>query len=193
MMKLLHRRCGMSTLLTVFALISGAAHATEPFAVPSTDKLLEFDISLPDGHVAKVWAREGSMITVQGSLGGVALHHGFVPVRDKQSVRILPLNLGDDLKSAEQCGEPFSVDGAKGDVCGLENLAITFKGSTTVRFQRKALPDPLADLTPTELDQLYGKAGGGTCCVTCDGYTVCGSRVKLSCGSCDGGGGAFTM
>ena len=33
----------------------------------------------------------------------------------------------------------------------------------------------------------------GTCCVTCDGLTVCAASVSMYCGSCDGGGGGGNL
>ncbi len=167
------------------------------------DEVAQLEITLPTGAKAKVEVRDGTMATVQDEKTGYM--YGFVIAIGTSSnqITVTSIAITDDGKHVTQfhgSDEDSITPGA--------SLLITAKYTTAAKKELtlpfnlylmdispgqfpnvRPLRQPLKSLSPDQLKTIFGKVGGGSCCVSCYGITVCAGRVDLDCGSCGSGGG----
>lgn len=188
------RKILIAGLVTFVA--SGVPILGQAFSVPISDKVVELSVTLPDGKMAKIQAREGSMITVHDRVSGTT--QGFVPQLENNdktlSILVLQIfDLGSGKADVRQAGltkglifGSSSEFAAPAGNFGIEPINVG-KGS----FPNARPVDPNRPLTnPEQLRKVYG-SGGGDCCVRCHSYTVCATSVTLDCGACGSGGGWY--
>jgi hypothetical protein len=199
---------GMLMVLAKASMVS----SDEVFSVPISDKVVEGVITLPEGlmnlpaeraqdpsarevHFA---LREGTMVTVRDDKTGYAV--GWVvkleKVAGQDQPTFRPFEIGPYM-TPQGLGEKATQTGALATIAlGNEQefstkLGLLLLASREIRdgnFPNMRLINPNG-ANPQRLQKLYGKSGGGTCCVSCGGITVCGSRVAMDCGECDVNGG----
>ena len=189
-------------LVALSAVITGSL-CGQVFSVPRSDEVAQLEITLPTGAKAKVEVRDGTMATVQDEKTGYM--YGFVIAIGTSSnqITVTSIAITDDGKHVTQfhgSDEDSITPGA--------SLLITAKYTTAAKKELtlpfnlylmdispgqfpnvRPLRQPLKSLSPDQLKTIFGKVGGGSCCVSCYGITVCAGRVDLDCGSCGSGGG----
>lgn len=188
------------SLLVLAGLLYGSSLAVyaQAFAVPRSDEVVQVEIILPGGGQAKVEVRDGTMLTIRDEeLGSM---YGFAMTVDPGAARATMTTVEiSDLSGGGQAVK--QVGGASENLVEGYPLEVStpfgvfgFRLAGIVEGQfpnLRPLKNPLkSGRTPSQLQKLFGKSGGGTCCVTCGVLTICGTRVTLDCGSCDSGGGS---
>lgn len=169
------------------------ARANPPFTVPISDKVVSLEISLPGAEdPAFVKARDGSMLTISNREDGYAfsLVPAIVGSADGSPlVRLLALEIHQDGQATDvrQFAEEDLTLSTSAWISksGAGDFEVTLLDTGTGQFPAEPLLDS-SRFSPSELRKIYGTTGG-TCCVSCGPFTVCGDSVTLSCGSCDGG------
>jgi hypothetical protein len=186
MKRFLFKLVGWGALLPLASVpIQGQA-----FSIPTSNKLIEMDLVIPGGREVKIFAREGEMSTIKDA----SRDYEYALIVTLDRVTSLPkltlleiTNLPDGGQRVEKLGEQRDlILGARGKLAA-KNEQIEFRvlGIETGSFSTSPLENPLRSIpSPSQLKQIYAKAGG-TCCVTCDDITVCAASVRLGCGSCD--------
>jgi hypothetical protein len=166
------------------------AHASaQGFGVPISDRVVRAEITLPDGTATTVEIREGALLTVKNREMGYMI--GLSPAIDEVDghVELLVVDI-------EEVGRESNIEflNQVSLVPGVPETLSTFLGEFDLKvsevflgsFPRQPLADPRR-LRPKDLQQRFGATSGGICCVSCGSWTICGSSVRLGCGSCDGG------
>lgn len=185
-------------LLSLFILFScigtGRAEAKAPFGVPVSDRVITLQISHPGmSEPAHVKVRDGSILTISNRDEGYAFSIAAA-IRETEDdttmVELRALNLIEEgaRTKIEQFAEAELTRDSPAWI-SPEGMASGFEVTLGEIVQGRFLAEPLLDasrFSPSELRKIYGTTGG-TCCVTCGLFTICGDSVSLSCGSCDGG------
>ncbi|HEV7507766.1 MAG TPA: hypothetical protein VGS07_22975 [Thermoanaerobaculia bacterium] len=182
------------TGLAVAGLLVGLAAAPgllsgEVFSIPISDRLLEGQISMPDKAEfpsIRFAAREGTMVTVTDSVTGRI--EGWIPILDGTGkptltpFQIVPYGNGE---KAKQVGPAIPVRlGSFEDFKIFDEVfRVEAQNVQLGSFPNLRLINPRG-VSPDKLQKLYGKTGGGNCCVSCGSITVCATAVDLDCGSC---------
>ena len=177
----------------------------DAFTTPLSDRVIKFSITLPMPPISEkpeskkidVTVRDGTIITIRDERNNYA--YGFVPYLDKNNqVFMMAFEIGDAPgggDSLKQLAEPYTLSQVvqtriptrQGNF--LLNMESIDKWSfPTIRPLDPKKPRP----RPSELEKIYGKSGGGSCCVSCGPLTVCATSVDMFCGSCDSAGGPRT-
>lgn len=168
----------------------GAAHAgdDQAFAVPASAKVLEGTLFLPDGQTGTVRVRDGAMIRLHDNSTGET--YTVVPAISKEDpgvVNVLVLSafkMENGEEGVEQVGD------IQTQTLGSDGGINTIAGSFGVRFDRigdQVIEDDIVGLRHDSLEQILAHEKviqESSCCVSCDGYTVCACSVNLLCGSC---------
>jgi len=165
----------------------------QAFGVPTSDRVVRAEIQLPDGKMATVDIREGTLVTLKNRDLGFMV--GLSPSVDEVDGHVELLVV--DIDEVDQRSDVQFL-AQQGLALGEVETIQTFLGELDVRlldvfvgtFPRQPVTDP-GRFRPKELEKQFGVTSGGTCCVTCGPWTICGSSVRLSCGSCDSGGFAL--
>jgi hypothetical protein len=159
--------------------------AADAFGVPISNQVVAGTIVLPDGDKAQFWAREGTLITVRNETSNS--WYGFVARIKGNQPGFTPyrLELSDGRTTLRQLGKTS---------IGRDNKITTREGPFRLQVSQVStgdFPDSLdprtSQASPAELQARYGASGGGSCCVTCKGVTLCSSASITACGSCEGG------
>lgn len=191
---LVRRACGLLVVCLVgyLAGASGVA-AQQPFGVPTSDRIVVAELTLPDSNQATVDVREGTLLTVKNQDLGYTI--GLSPVIDESTghveflvVDVLETETGSHVEFLSQIGLEVGTFGSVATYMG--DLDIQVEDVKVGKFPRQPVVEPRR-LGPRELEQQFGVTAGGVCCVTCGPWTICGSSVSLGCGSCDSGGNAI--
>lgn len=161
------------TLGSVSLLRSQTARATR-----KTEKKISWTITLPDGNWVKSSESEGGMLRIERD-GRI---WGFTPtVRDEAkgsvAVKVFQITKTDDGVEVINEVENQKVNTASArrlDTDGF-SIQVTKIEQSPVGTSFFGGEDPPVD-EPVE--------GIGKCCVTCNGWKVCGCKVEMSCGSC---------
>jgi hypothetical protein len=184
----------LGVLLVGMALLPRVSSA-EFFGVPKSDRVVAVEISFPQDnmpHPINVTVRDGTMLTIINEETGrtdawaPAIGPDGSPVF--RHFQVFTDARGDHPKQegkAERIPDSESQDFLAGWTYRLTN-----KGITLGSFPN--LPAPkTGELSPGRLSKIYGKTGGGMCCVSCGGLTVCAASVDMDCGYCSypGSGG----
>jgi hypothetical protein len=181
--------------LAVFAM-SGAATFGQAFSIPTSDKVVELHLILPDGKIAKVQAREGTMVTIHDGTSGTT--QGFVPKLEDndKTLSILVLQIFDQgagRSNVKQFGYMKGlIFGSSAEVdmpAGKFEMEPRSVGMGSFPHARPV--DPSQPLTnPGQLRKVYS-SGSGDCCVRCYSITICATSVDLDCGACSSGGALY--
>ena len=185
------------TMLVLGALLGaagwGAASSPQPnaFSVPVSDKVLEGQVQLPNGSHADVVVRDGGMVTIRDERNGYMLGLAAKvddPAKKTVGVRAFDIHADGEGQAAEEI-PGTAMDGARIGRPHAVNAA-----GHEFEFQIQAIkqgifPPGIASsraqgAAPDTLQRIFGASGGGTCCLTCSGFTVCASRVSMGCGVC---------
>lgn len=130
------------------------------------------------------------MISVKDEANGYM--YAFVAAIDKktQKTHFIPLTItdleGGRQHAAEIDGE-FAIALAGMDSIDTPHGSFGFQIKELAPATFSVPPIDPRSTRPSTLKKMFGKSGGGTCCVSCSMITVCGDSVTLRCGSCDGG------
>lgn len=169
----------------IAALILPAAAHTEVFSVPVSKKIIEVEMVLPNGELARVSVREGAMITVRDEAGN---GYGFVPMLSSSRVAgisLLEIKRQDTQDHVTQLDDPGSIR------LGGKSLALeTAIGTFDLKLVGVALREPAKPKRSAAAAKDKACCDGivvESCCVTCGTLTVCGDSVALRCGECGGG------
>jgi hypothetical protein len=148
----------------------------------SRKQLIEGEIALPNGSSAKFRGYEGDPILAK--IKGLTSWYGFVPLlNEKHRVDIIPFEILeiDGVQNARQLSTLSDL--APGSV----DKSVLLADHRQFQFSNLALCPlsiPETEKDHNELSNASLNAGTGICCVTCDGITVCGGSVTMSCNSC---------
>src|SRR4051794_7865070 len=95
-------------LAFIFFSLRVALHA-QAFSVPISQKVVELEIILPNGQLAKVQARDGTMVTIRDSRNGYS--YAFVPALDPTSnqLSIMTLSLSSQGKDGGEHAQFLSM------------------------------------------------------------------------------------
>jgi len=185
-----------SFLFLVCSVVAAMPLAGQGFGVPKSNKLIEAELYLPGGEKVQLSAREGTMVTIRYDAEGddQDFFYGLSPALMDESgdaVGWLVLEIQEEhgRQRLLQRGEPLMQQEilTPGTIpTPIGDLDVLIQGISEGHFKHAAPSDPLA-FRPAELQRLFGRSGGGTCCVSCGSWTICGDSVRLGCGSCDSG------
>ena len=135
-------------------------------------KSVSFKLVLRDGS----WIKDTE--TEQGQ---------FAIWRNKTMLTISPKMISDDrvIVSLRLVGEEYSIQFASS--VEIEKGTVyrsTIRGGFPFDLSVERIQD--ASVTPTPLPTTIstGRSRSGVCCVTCNGFRVCGCAVESECGSC---------
>jgi hypothetical protein len=167
----------MALMLSGIASVSGV-----PFGIPISDRVVEGEITFPQQpEVAPVRfsLREGTLLTLADESTGRT--DGWALVFDsagQPTFRPFQLLNEDTIR---QTGKVFTVPLGKAALsAGYE---ISASRVVIGYFPDLSIINPRG-LDPEKLRTIYGKTGGGTCCVSCGSLTMCAGSVDMDCGSC---------
>lgn len=177
-------------------LIAVASLSAAPFAIPRSDLVVEGELALPDGTLARFISRDGTMVSVRSTEPEGGYWYGFIPVIKKESgavnfaayvISSLPEG-GEEVKEVDPgrdilvgSGEGFSAPTA------IRINVLDVKGG---KFSRAAFVDVNA-IHADELQKQFGSMGGGLCALDCGGVSVGANSVSMQCGTCVGEGAPF--
>jgi len=155
------------------------------FGVPKSDKVVEVEISFPGGEYPqpiKATVRDGTMLTIINEYTGrTDTWAPYVGPDGTPVFRHFEVHPGDQLK---QAGEAVRISQEKGqDYLVGWNLHLVNKGVSPGYFPDLQAINPRG-VSPEKLAKVYGKTGGGMCCVSCGGLTICATSVDMDCGYC---------
>lgn len=156
-------------------------HSQSASAARKTEKKISWTITLPDGNWVNSRESEGGMLRIERD-GKI---WGFTPiVRDEAkgsiAVKVFQITKTDNgveaIKEIESqkvgmaSARRLDTDGFSVQVTKIEQVALG------TGFSSEGEPGDVPIDEPGE--------GVGKCCVTCNGWKVCGCKVEMSCGSC---------
>jgi hypothetical protein len=153
------------------------------FGVPSGDRIITAELTCPVDHV-RVEVREGTLIRVQFTGGLSYALQPHLPGRDQKTVEVVLYQLATRPDGAERIREIQRCEVAQGLVGRAETnppIEIQLEGLRVRSFETKAPEDP-QEMGANELRNLFGASG--SCCMHCNGVTICACSVQTSCGSC---------
>jgi len=163
--------------ILVFPAIAGAQSAQPVLMFQGT-------VLLPDGKAASFRVREGDLLLIGTD-------------EDNTWQGLLPTS----LRGVRRDLVPFTVKGTRGEwdlsqieigreVQALQGVLFA-RGKFNVRIDRiYRCSSPSSSFLAKD----FGDSDFGSCCVSCDGVTICGGSVSTSCGSCGTpGGGHLAM
>ncbi|MDX1996796.1 MAG: hypothetical protein SF066_03675 [Thermoanaerobaculia bacterium] len=183
--------------------------------IPRSDRVLQVELTLKrtgsrPALVAQVETREGTLVTVQDQSVQPAKMVGLqvaFPGPDSFTPLILNIQNENHYEVDEDSGfviEESSLQGSRkqGDVQLFADSSVFTIGSrikldsvelldtigTSGSFEGNFPYHPVVDpreSRPADLRRLFGRAGGGICCVACGSITICATSVTMSCGSCE--------
>lgn len=183
----------LSILFLCFAM--DRAEAKAPFGVPVSDRVVTLQISHPGmSEPAQVQVRDGSMLTISNRDEGYSFGIAAAIRKDEAdmtTVKLLALELIEKEGQRTHIEQFANVELTPDSPAWIskEGMTTGFEVTLGEIGQGRFLAEPLLEssrFSPSELRKIYGTTGG-TCCVTCGPFTICGDSVSLSCGSCDGG------
>jgi hypothetical protein len=188
-------------LMAAWALTGSAVLQGQAFSVPRSDEVIQVEIVLPGGAQAKAEVRDGSLLTIRNDAGGGYLY-GFAMAVDAKSKRAAVTSV--EIFDLPGGGQRVSQFGGPEDLMSGSPLEVeTSRGIFQFRLINivtgkfpsiRPLKSPLkSGVSPSQLQAIYGKSGGGTCCVSCASITICANQVDMTCGSCDSGGRSFPV
>ncbi|HTG32626.1 MAG TPA: hypothetical protein VLB76_06805 [Thermoanaerobaculia bacterium] len=156
------------------------------FGVPVSDRVVEAEITFPDRpdlNPIGLTVREGAIFTIENEVTG--RRDGWAVLVDnagRPTLRPFEIASNDAVK---QSGPVLTIP------VGQE-VELHAGWSYELKPQRVFLgsfPDLRVinprGVSPEKLAGIFGKTGGGTCCVTCGGLTICATSVEMDCGSCN--------
>jgi hypothetical protein len=170
-------------------LATGAS--AQPFGVPISDRVVRAELTLPDSQKATVEIREGTLLTVKNRELGYAF--GLSPAIEADGhvellvVEIYELERENEVTFMNQLALEIGTSNTL--LTHIGDFEVLISGMYVGSFPQQPVVEPKR-FRPRELEKQFGATSGGTCCVTCGPWTICGSSVRLSCGSCDSGGWA---
>lgn len=174
--------------LSWLAASDALAAENHPYSIPVSPKVIEGTILLPDGQTGMIRVRDGAMITVRDDRTGETFK--LVPAistEDPGMVNVLVLR-SFKTKSGDEGVE--QVGDVQGLSLGADSDFSSIAGPFGLRFERvgdQLIEDATVGLRSDSLGQVLAQEKviqESSCCVSCDGYTVCACSVNLLCGSC---------
>jgi len=162
------------------------------FGVPNSDKVISVEIWFPGNEYPqpiKATIRDGTMLTITNEyVGRTDAWAPYVGPDGVPVFRHFEVRTGDRLV---QVGKAIPIsEGQPQDFPAGWNLRFVNKGVLLGSFPDLQVINPRG-VAPEKLAKIYGKTGGGVCCVSCGGLTLCATSIDMDCGYCSypGGGG----
>lgn len=180
----------LGVLLAVVAWTASFSQAGV-FLIPASDDVLVGQLQLPGGDHADIAIRDGGMITVRMEREDRV--YGFAAaVKDasKKHLHITPFRIFDeDQGPAIEEIETATINNAKLGISHSlkaddKEFKLAIRNVRKGRFPPQLAPSNAEGMAPENLERAFGCSGGGYCCVSCNGLTVCASRVSMGCGVC---------
>lgn len=134
-------------------------------------------INTPKGNSAKIWVLDGEMTTIVDEKTGVG--YGFVPVVENLEARTISVRTFEVVKTASETtvGKEVASTGMKlGAQKQFDYIPFTVKAIAIVWDVK----DPKLTSRPTNIPGLML----ATCCIDCNGETVCARCAFTDCGCC---------
>jgi hypothetical protein len=187
------RRCLLATLALVLSFSVASFLYAQAFGVPTSDIFFEGRLSLPDGQLVRYQAREGVLMTVRNEKNGYWF--GLASKRSSDKSRQVDVALfsisgrPDEPKLVQVGAGTFSVELQRSRVLPLagKQVAIYVDDINEGLFKKAAAVD-VSGLTPWDLKEMYGPAGGELCEISCGSLEVSANAVAMKCGACEGDG-----
>lgn len=173
----------LTAILTCSPAVCSQRPEEAAFGVPVSDRVIEGEISFAQGEPFFFKVREGMMLTTRET-GGHA--YGFVPLIQKTGdvefavYELTPAAVGE---RATEIGL-LMVNGngqAPAAAPTAEPIDLLVYRISKANFEEEAVTDPSSE-DPEDLRSEFELPS--TCCVTCNGRTVCACEVVTGCGSC---------
>lgn len=181
-----------ATLLLALVASPGEAQmpAQKPgvYSVPSSNRIIEGEISRADGKVVKFGVLEGGLLTFESTEGGSVAISGEIVDEGSRDVRFSVFEIesfGPGLQGLKRVGDLEVREGRPEISAAAKNVQVLVS---------KISPSP--KLTEAEvqafrqiaMESVPGAEAGNpvlaTCCVTCGNTRTCGCKVSDTCGSC---------
>jgi len=155
------------------------------FGVPVSDRVVEAEIAFPDHpelSPIRFTVREGAIFTIGNE--ATSRRDGWAVLVDsagKPTFRPFEIALNDAVR---QSGSVMTIPlGQKVELHAGWSYELTAQRVFLGSFSDLPVINPRG-VSPEKLAGIFGKTGGGSCCVTCGGLTLCATSVDMDCGSC---------
>lgn len=183
------------------------ASAQQAFTIPRSDRVIYGQLTLPNKSIARFAVRDGTWVTVEvpmahyffgflGQINDSTELPNFIPF---ELQRITPYKTKVNELDKTGFNSPDRQDPARDIAVGQK---VTFKSARGIKlwvtgkgesvFEEPYISDA-SQYSSEELEKGFGYSSSSSCCVTCQGATVCADSVETSCGSCGGSGGGHRL
>jgi hypothetical protein len=158
------------------------------FGIPTSNKVIEGQLSFPASpgtQPIRFTIRDGTMLTLIDERAGLKRTDLWQPSIDGSNlITFNQMRIIDGGKLANEAPSVRVPIGKGFDLSANDPIRLE-----TFRVVTRSPPDIAAvnpqGASPQKIATVDGKTGGGLCCITCDGRTICASAVSTSCGSCE--------
>jgi hypothetical protein len=202
----------------MFLAIPAWTYAQGPFTIPRSDLTISGELTFPGKCVArsneqpKVWidvpckarftVRDGTWVTVENSQLGYFF--GFIGQINELTGKpnFIPYKLtpnhAEELEKSD-FDSKYMQDPARDIGIGqrvtfekARGIKLLVTGTGESIFEAPYITDA-SRYSEEDLKKEFGYTTSSSCCITCQGATVCATSVDTSCGSCGGPGHGFEM
>jgi hypothetical protein len=178
-------------LLLLLASAIGAKAEQKAYSVPVSQKIVNLEVQVPDGHWIKGAVLEGDQFRVEDHDLKVTM--AFIPLTKAGGgvlVRVFRIEKHEDGNESIHFVE--EIESGLGETAYTKKAAAAF----SVRVVKVTEPPAEGGGRPALKSSCKASSGSialskfiaGRCCITCGGNTSCGCAVDDTCGSCCAGG-----